>query len=413
MADSILKQVPFIKHYDGICPCCRSLKGTTARKQKAYAYSPDFSEKESCILQMRCCNNCNLSFFVNYDSRYILKPHNGYHIFFFNAAGKNKQTIKELINRFPEDDTGVPEESITEGIFYHDYIKPLTPDIIKHYSAPSSTIGVFCYQMPRINNYMRAAFIVRGDDIIQDKKTIGYSVNHPYAQIMVDTLIDECMNFSYQNIERELRYCYIDNTLKKYILTKMKRKNIEKADFDNPVDIYVYKGKGLYCNKNHVMEMVTANIISARATEKQALSVYYCATCNEFFVNADTYFKFCSAYGLPPLKLHVVKNYNNGFLSESNYENFNDYSELRMYGYYVSGDMADRPLYRKHLLEDIVDSGLMEKHAILLHLEMLIKTRDYYPGAVARWRSDYDHLSAYHMNKQRIVWGRFTTKQNQ
>ena len=410
MVNDIYKQVPRIVSASKSCPFCRSYMGFT-KNQKAYAYSRDYEKRKVFSLKLYSCHKCRIAFFVKGSSFVYDDPDYRYKVSYFNAAEYNKTDAIKLINSLPTDVVEIGDKPRLESVFLKENtVMELTESVLEEYDAPHGTIGIICYEMPEHPlDQLRIAFIVQGESRMRDKKIFAYGIDHEYSLIIQNALLDNASEFSYQGVKRKLHHCYLGYNLRYHMIALQRIKEFESASFDHLVDIYVYKGKGAHCKNHHYLEMVTANIISARKMIRQSLNVYYCCFCNEFFVNDQEYFDFCRINGLPPLRLHFGKNYF-GNPYGSCYDNRREYSELRLYGYYVSGDMADKSLYRKRLLEDLVDSGLMTKPEILLHLEYLMRDMSHFPDAVARWRSDYDHLSNYRVDRQRIVWGRLKSK---
>lgn len=410
MANIIYKQVPRVNTDITICPFCGSDIGACPTEKKAYAYRRNYEFKTICYLKLFCCCNCNIAYYVEGNSCVTNQLHHKYKVCLFDVESMDKESVRKVISSYPEHHSESDYDSEYDLEMYNDRFRKLTSDTIKEFKAPPETIGIFVYEKPdhRLKN-LRAAFVVRGEDILSDGKIVAYGIAHEYAKILQKVYMNKLDEFTNQGQIRKLHYCYVSEELKQHIIAVDKVRIIEESSFAHPVNIYVYKGKGAYCRKNHHLEMVTAKIISARSIVKQSLSVYYCCVCDEYFVNDRTLFSFCRANGLPPFILYYLKNSYGGY-DKSRYDTFNEYSELRLYGYYVSGDMENQSEYRKRLLEDIVDSGLMEKTDVLQYLEYLMMTRSHQPGAIARWRSDYDHLLNYRVDRHRIVWGRLTTK---
>ena len=410
MINDIYKQVPRIVSEGKSCSYCGSHMGYT-KDQNAYAYTRDYKKKTVFTLKLYYCHKCRVAYYVQGSSFAYDDPDYRYRVSYFDAANYKKIDAIKLINSLPTDVIEIGEKPELEDDFLKENtVMELTDTVLKEYDAPYGTIGIFCYEMPdHPLDRLRTAFIVQGESRMRDKKIYAYGIDHEYSTIIQNALLDNDSEFSYQGVRRKLHYCYLGYNLRYHMIAIQKIKDFESASFDHPVDIYVYRGKGVQCRNQHHLEMVTANIISARNNIRQTLNVYYCCFCDEFFVNDNDYFDFCKVNGLPPLRLHYGANYF-GSPYGSYYDNRREYSKLRLYGYYVSGDMADKSLYRKRLLEDLVDSGLMTKPEILLHLEYLTRDMSRFPDAVARWQSDYDHLSDYHVDRQRIVWGRLTTK---
>lgn len=96
--------------------------------------------------------------------------------------------------------------------------------------------------------------------------------------------------------------------------------------------------------------------------------------------------------------------------SNSFYDSLSTESDLHMYGYYVSSDLKNNQLYRIRILEDVIDTGLMEKADVISHIERLIYRNKSKKDAIERWKSDLDYVRSYKENRQRIVWGEFKDK---
>lgn len=148
------------------------------------------------------------------------------------------------------------------------------------------------------------------------------------------------------------------------------------------------------------------NMVSSRSQDPHPLEVYYCPVCGKFYVNYETYFNFYRRYGIPPLRLFGDSGV--GERGEA-FSSLRNQSDLNLFGYNVSGELAENPRLRQAILEDIIDSGNLTKAQVTSHLEWLIRFGKHnakMQNARDRWRSDLKHIEAYQPRRTNI-WGQF------
>jgi hypothetical protein len=173
--------------------------------------------------------------------------------------------------------------------------------------------------------------------------------------------------------------------------------------FCNPTEpktVYVFSHKNVHQFPIDTYEMVTAMIPCAQATFPIPVSVYYNRHTRQYFINEVTYTDVRKRYGLPYLRLAQSKESGHGF------GNLKEHSALNLLGYNVSEKNGMTSQGRRKLLESIIDSGVLTKAEIMNHLEWLIRTQkqNHMENAVAEWKSDLRHVTAYRAREQRIVW---------
>lgn len=405
------KQILFTKKDNGCCPVCCSVIANTEQRINILEYSADFQKYRERECLVNVCPKCH-NVFITKENSSCLKIHNGYRICAFLNEQNNKREVREKSFSFPQEyiDALQKQESEQYDLNVHNYEKKyeriLSKDIAKEYDAPKSTVAIVLYEMTKFpETGIRKACIVRNKS---DEKTVGkniYHKNHEYSKIILDAL-HNCKNeFSYQGLTRKLHRYYLEGNYRSdFYRTKETLRKFSNANYKNLFKINVYKRKGYICCSEYSTETVNAYIVGSRTMKPAPITVYYCCVCKAYYIDYNQYRDFCLKNGLPPFAITYVEDKK----SSSYYDYLNDKSKLRLLGYYVSGNLKNDSIFRKRLLEEIINTGLMSKAEIISHIEGLIESRNKScPGAVERWKSDLEYVYQINRNEERTIIGEF------
>lgn len=406
----VYKRVPLLKNDRIHCPICsKELKFT---RKPVCTYDHTYHEVQEIVTPLLKCNKCQMLFLNEFVLEDLQRIDDTCLIETF-VVGRNetKADILDKVNIFPME---YMMAQVTES-HNKEYLRKfppleyelseiereLTPEIFDEYKCPNSTIGIVFYEMPKHpKETLRKAYIVMDKRDENPHKRGSYHVSHPYAKVVMQCLGEKEKSFTYQEQERQLHYFCGNNDFYSRLSGYARLSVFSQASFETPVKICVYHGKGLCYHHGRHMEVVTARIISARSKEHKDLQVYYCPDCDEYYINYDYYREFSLKNGIPPLALYDKYSHGIGY---DYYSGLNQESKLALYGYRVSEIPDTRK--RQNLLEDLIDTELLEKSEIMSHIEWLIRNRPHNYNAIPLWKADLNHVRNYNKNSQRIVIG--------
>ncbi len=172
-----------------------------------------------------------------------------------------------------------------------------------------------------------------------------------------------------------------------------------KREHDNDEDCYVYVYFTLTNNcmkKKHEIESVTAKTTDIKTGRPIDVNVFYCDRCDKYFINYEALQRYISR-GIYPALRYIFDNFDDNRL--------NDASELMLYGYNVAEGCLS--LYeRRHILEWIIDSGLMSKAEIIRNLQFKVRFNGSKAGnkrARQKWLDDIQYVSRYVCGNSREI----------
>lgn len=129
----------------------------------------------------------------------------------------------------------------------------------------------------------------------------------------------------------------------------------------------------------------------------------FCETCKRYFVLETEYQKLKNKNLILVCKV-VEKEF--WASSGSGYATMNKESLLHILGYNVNAQNDIPKLQRWHLLELIVNEGILSATEICSHLQMLIRRTQNnrnFDNARKKWKEDYEHISSYQSTKRSTV----------
>lgn len=172
----------------------------------------------------------------------------------------------------------------------------------------------------------------------------------------------------------------------------VKRKAVE----DEERYVYVYYSLENVCmKKKHNIESVTAKTTNIKNGQPVEVNVYYCNDCDKYFINFEALQLYISR-GIYPALLYIFSCVDENKL--------NDASELMMYGYSVKEGISQQE--RRHVLEWVIDSGLMSKSEIIRNIQFKVKYNGSKAGnerARQKWLDDIQYVSHYVVGNKREI----------
>ena len=151
-------------------------------------------------------------------------------------------------------------------------------------------------------------------------------------------------------------------------------------------------------HSDHVIKDITATVSVINRSgkiEKVKVAAGYCNTCNVFFI-MEPMFNHIMNRGTPLCRVYEWSKIENP--SSEGTMDLAQQSLLRQYGYTVNATTNLSQLQRIHILEILVDSGIMTKSEIISYLSFFIsqrKNNKNMQNAVAKWESDKEYISNY------------------
>ena len=279
--------------------------------------------------------------------------------------------------------------------------------LVRYYDAPKSTVLVIQYQDVEDNQEPFLFIVANRDD--HDGTRSFYHVSSAVGNRVMEAVLRGNRFFSLNGNTYNILHKFDGPDFSTVAKPRTKvLQLVEKPE--KLVDVYVYNLHGLCRLHGKKTEKLIVNMVSSRSPDPHPLEVYYCPVCGKFYVNYETYFSFYRKYGIPPLKL-----FGDSEVGESGkpFSSLRDKSDLYLFGYSVSGELADNPDLRQAILEDIIDSGNLTKAQVTSHLEWLIrfgKHNDKMQYAISRWKNDLRHIEQYKPRRTNI-WGRFKSSE--
>lgn len=290
--------------------------------------------------------------------------------------------------------------------------KSLKEELIEKYNAPASMVTMLnCTIEAIVGSAMTppeepvVIFLVSEleDDQIQPNYYYIYSkVGQKILRCLAEQGKRFQINRERQDFRYRVNYYYVGPEMKTLLSERQERKDYETR-FDRIIDVKLYKGRSICRNHGDIVQRVVAMLPGTRSDERHPLEVYFCPACKLYYVNEDAYLRFCDSYGLPPIKLYSYAN------DDFDGEGLRPISDLRAYGYDVSKDSQQNPSRRRRILVDLIESGLVTKAKVLSHLEFLNRLNRSKPEQINACRArqeDYDYISNYKINEDRVIWGR-------
>ena len=276
-------------------------------------------------------------------------------------------------------------------------------EIVRYKKAPSSTVLVIQYQSPDDRNSSFLFVVSNPDD--HDGTQSFYHVSSEVGNRVIESVLRGKTSYTLNDISYTILRKYTGPSFQE--IAKPRTQIIRLIERPKElVDVYVYNLHGLCRLHGRKTEKLIVNMVSSRSQDPHPLEVYYCPVCGKFYVNYETYFNFYRRYGIPPLRLFGDSGV--GERGEA-FSSLRNQSDLNLFGYNVSGELAENPRLRQAILEDIIDSGNLTKAQVTSHLEWLIRFGKHnakMQNARDRWRSDLKHIEAYQPRRTNI-WGQF------
>ena len=173
-------------------------------------------------------------------------------------------------------------------------------------------------------------------------------------------------------------------------------------------DLYIKKDGGYRSSVlNSNFEIVDTLLYSYKTKMYEIIHSTYDKELESCFVDIRIFRQYVSEYGKPCVDLSFDYNnrINDGANHSENWNNLNEESILKGYGYNVSRaeDLSDRQ--REEILAEIVDLEILTVSRIVGFLSFFIQThpQEMYFEARNKWNSDRDFIQNYCINSQRFL----------
>ena len=230
-----------------------------------------------------------------------------------------------------------------------------------------------------------------------------------------------CIVFEAKDEDQENSFCY-ESEEGREILTaayrgERKRKGILKGeDFTvvhcevhnkkhtiMPDEIQIGSGGGykMYIKNPHYEKIVHLLLYSPFSNRYEVIRGTWYAYSNKILIDMGLYRRFCEDHGNPGVWFPLGrKSYSD------DWDDLQTESVLKEFGYSVSeiNDLGER--YRRQLLKDIIDLGIITKRRTLSFLEFFIRTHPQNFNAQQKWISDRNWLMDYQEDPERFLIAR-------
>ena len=191
--------------------------------------------------------------------------------------------------------------------------------------------------------------------------------------------------------------------LKGEIFTVASREVYNKKHTIMPDEIQIGSGGGykMYIKNPHYEKIVHLLLYSPFSNRYEVIRGTWYAYSNKILIDMGLYRRFCEDHGNPGVWFPLGrKSYSD------DWDDLQTESVLKEFGYSVSeiNDLGER--YRRQLLIDIIDLGIITKRRTLSFLEFFIRTHPKNFNAQQKWISDRNWLMDYRENPERFLIAR-------
>lgn len=266
-------------------------------------------------------------------------------------------------------------------------------EALKATNGPDDAILILQYCSEEDIDVEETLFIVKNQKASNGARRI-YFINSPLGNAVIEAVLINSPVFNLNGFQYTINNVYKRRDFDEVVAGRERIMRVLQHPKEM-VDVYVYELKGLCRRHGDLTERLVVNMISSRSAEPHPLEVYYCPRCRKFYVNYETYLRFYSRYGMPPLRLFGDSEKSG---AENQYASLRQHSDLNLFGYTVSGALGENEDFRHALLEDIIDSGNLTKAQVTSHLEWLIrfgKNNEKMFFARMRWQNDLEYVENY------------------
>lgn len=124
------------------------------------------------------------------------------------------------------------------------------------------------------------------------------------------------------------------------------------------LDLTIYSGSYYCVNQGHNIEEVYIEVIDMIDGEKKTIMVNHCKDCDRYFLAQNALDKYHKK-GVYPRARYILP-----YCGGSTFEEFNEKSILKLYGYTVGGKGMNS-VERKTLLKTLIAEGLVPRYKVI------------------------------------------------
>lgn len=151
---------------------------------------------------------------------------------------------------------------------------------------------------------------------------------------------------------------YSNQTLSEYKRTHQKQiYRSYTQPYETDLDLTIYSGSYYCANRGHDIEEVYLEVMDMVDGEKKTILVNYCKDCDRYFLAQNALDKYHKR-GVYPRARYVLP------YSGRSFEEFNEKSILKLYGYTV-GVNGMNPAERRNLLKTLITEGLVPRYKVI------------------------------------------------
>lgn len=190
---------------------------------------------------------------------------------------------------------------------------------------------------------------------------------------------------------------YIEDQVKRIVETMKK----PEKTVGTGASLYIYKGKTLCHQQNHLLVPATA-VLHDEYDQEIELDVEYCPQCKRYMLNFVSFESYRERYGVLIGKLRMVSSNGAGGEFDMAFE-----SPLKLCGYNVSQTEGLSSATRHYILSKIIHDGIMTKLDVIHYLEHFINlngSKKENSVAAEKWREDLEFVHKYDMSVQPRVF---------
>lgn len=192
-------------------------------------------------------------------------------------------------------------------------------------------------------------------------------------------------------LEKEL------NPKEESCLLKMTRVQIGMTDL-------LVRSNGFYCNQHHELEDMAGEVEVVdkfNNISTYLIPIVHCRKCDVYYVLEETY-RELKKHGRIRVEILSYKAYKNK--GNTGWDELNDVSPLKSWGYTVSEDAGYTDMQRQSILEDIIDYQILTKDKVLSYLDFFIKLNQHKGNsAVEKWKDDRKYIAQYNIGMSKKI----------
>lgn len=358
-----------------LCPNCES------KLNYDYTLIP-ISKTQKAKVFGKLCRNCNSLYINNKDDIHSLLLDNAYSkeytldgVELWNYSFKEKQKKRE-------------EEQMKRDRELQELNNQRRNERYAKLEAVASAEVMICIQY--VNRMIDEIIIVNDPQYADEQKNIFHYLSDAGREFLSAAFAQKRNR---RGIYNGMNYRTIEHPLFK------DRSQLSLSHHNIMIDLRIKTDGGLVTSlKNNNFEIVNMLLYSPFSQKYEIVKATHNKSEEMCFVDISVYRNFVHKYGNPELIPLFETRKTSSFFDDLNQE-----SILKGYGYVVNQKDNLSSEYRQKLLAEIIDLNILTASSIIHFLNFLISTHTSHPYAQCKWREDIHFVENYKANPKRFL----------